>query len=212
MKRTEGMKKAGKTFIAMLLCVCMTAVCAGCGSSGKMPENAPNPVVTIQMKDGGVIKAELYPQIAPNTVCNFISLAQKGYYDGAIFHRVVENFMIQGGAPGGAASGGPGYSIAGEFTDNGFQNDLKHTRGVVSMARGNDPDSAGSQFFIVHQDSDWLDGQYAAFGMVLEGMDVVDRIAAVQTNNKDRPLEDQVMEKVTVETFGFTYPEPKKKK
>lgn len=203
-------KKTGKAVFAAVMAVCLAISLAACGQkTAEMPEGL-NPVVTIRMKDGGVIRAELYPQIAPNTVCNFISLINQGYYNGAIFHRVIEGFMIQGGAPGGAASGGPGYSIAGEFTDNGFQNDLKHTRGVLSMARANAPDSAGSQFFIVHEDSDWLDGQYAAFGMVIEGMDVVDRIAATETGEGDRPVTDQVMESVTVETFGAVYPEPKK--
>ena len=169
-----------------------------------------NPVVTIEMEDGGIIKAELYPEIAPNTVNNFISLIQKGYYDGVIFHRVIPGFMIQGGDPDGTGMGGPGYSIKGEFTMNGFENNLKHTPGVLSMARTMIPDSAGSQFFIMHQTSPHLDGQYAAFGKVTEGMDVVNRIAETPTDFRDRPRVDQKMKKVTVETFGTEYPEPEK--
>ena len=169
-----------------------------------------NPVVTIRMFDGGVIKAELYPDIAPNTVNNFISLVEKGYYNGLIFHRVIPGFMIQGGCPQGNGTGGPGYQIPGEFTANGYINDLKHTRGVLSMARTMDPDSGGSQFFIMHEDAPHLDGQYAAFGQVLEGMDVVDRIAATKTGWGDKPLTPQIMEKVTVDTKGVEYPPPKK--
>ena len=169
-----------------------------------------NPIVTIKMFDGGVIKAELYPEIAPNTVNNFISLVEKGFYNGLIFHRVIPGFMIQGGCPKGNGTGGPGYEIPGEFTANGFQNDLKHTRGVLSMARAMDPDSAGSQFFIMHEDAPHLDGQYAAFGQVLEGMDVVDKIAATKTGWGDKPLTPQIMNKVTVDTQGVEYPAPKK--
>lgn len=169
-----------------------------------------NPVVTIEMENGDVIKAELYPQIAPNTVNNFISLAGKGFYDGLIFHRVISGFMIQGGCPDGTGTGGPGYEIRGEFSQNGFKNDLKHTEGVLSMARTNIPDSAGSQFFIMHRDAPHLDGAYAAFGKVTEGMDVVDRIADVKTDYMDRPMEAQMMRRVTVETFGEEYPEPEK--
>ena len=170
-----------------------------------------NPIVTIEMEDGGVIKAELYPEVAPNTVNNFISLVQKGFYDGLIFHRVIPGFMIQGGDPNGIGIGGPGYSIKGEFTANGFQNDLKHTRGVLSMARTMIPDSAGSQFFIMHQDAPHLDRQYAAFGMVTEGMEVVDKIARTPRNMmNDKPKIDQRMKTVTVETFGVEYPEPEK--
>ena len=169
-----------------------------------------NPIVTIKMFDGGVIKAELYPEIAPNSVNNFISLINKGFYNGLIFHRVIPGFMIQGGCPKGNGTGGPGYEIPGEFTANGFQNDLKHTRGVLSMARAMDPDSAGSQFFIMHEDAPHLDGQYAAFGQVLEGMDVVDRIAATKTGWGDKPLTPQIMNKVTVDTQGVEYPQPKK--
>ncbi len=169
-----------------------------------------NPIVTFTMKDGGVFKAELYPEIAPNTVNNFISLVSKGYYNGLIFHRVIRGFMIQGGCPDGTGMGGPGYSIKGEFSHNGFKNDLKHTPGVLSMARSMMPNSAGSQFFVMHQTSPHLDGEYAAFGKVIEGMDVVNAIAETPTDFRDRPLEKQVMESVTVETFGETYPEPEK--
>ena len=171
---------------------------------------AQNPIVTIEMEDGGTIKAELYPEIAPNTVNNFISLINKGYYDGVIFHRVIPGFMIQGGDPKGMGTGGPGYSIKGEFTRNGFKNDLKHDRGVLSMARTMAPNSAGSQFFIMHKNSPHLDGQYAAFGKVLEGMEVVDAIANTRRGPNDKPLTPQVMKKVTVETFGVEYPEPEK--
>ena len=162
------------------------------------------------MENGKKITAELYPEIAPNTVNNFISLIRKGFYDGVIFHRVIKGFMIQGGDPEGTGMGGPGYEIKGEFSDNGFKNDLKHTRGVLSMARTMVPDSAGSQFFIMHADSPWLDRQYAAFGKVTDGMDVVDEIAEQPVDWNDRPRADQVMKKVTVDTFGAEYPEPEK--
>ena len=167
-----------------------------------------NPVVTITMEDGSVMKAELYPGIAPNTVKNFNSLVKKGFYDGLIFHRVIENFMIQGGDPEGTGMGGPGYCIRGEFSSNGFPNNLKHTAGVLSMARAMDPDSAGSQFFIMHKDSPFLDGQYAAFGKLTEGFDVLERIATTRTDYNDRPKTPQVMKSVTVETFGTEYEEP----
>ncbi|MGI5989621.1 MAG: peptidylprolyl isomerase [Lachnospiraceae bacterium] len=167
-----------------------------------------NPVVTITMEDGGVMKAELYPDIAPNTVRNFIHLVQQGFYNGLIFHRVIENFMIQGGDPEGTGMGGPGYSIRGEFSANGFKNDLKHTAGVLSMARAMDPDSAGSQFFIMHKDAPHLDGQYAAFGKLTEGFDVLNRIAETSTDWNDRPQKPQVMKTVTVETFGKDYGDP----
>ncbi len=169
-----------------------------------------NPIVTIEMENGDVMKAELYPEVAPNTVNNFISLVKKGYYDGIIFHRVIRGFMIQGGDPQGVGTGGPGYSIKGEFSFNGFKNDLKHTPGVLSMARSMMPDSAGSQFFIMHETSPHLDGQYAAFGQVIEGMDVVNKIATTATDYSDKPLDPQVMKKVTVDTFGVDYPEPEK--
>ncbi|MBQ6017155.1 MAG: peptidylprolyl isomerase [Clostridiales bacterium] len=158
-----------------------------------------NPIVTIQMKDGGVMKAELYPDIAPITVKNFVDLAAKGFYNGLIFHRVIPDFMIQGGDPEGTGMGGPGYCIKGEFRANGVKNDLKHTRGVLSMARANDPDSAGSQFFIMHADYPYLDGQYAAFGKLIEGIEVVDKIASVRTDYNDRPLEPQQIEFMTVQ-------------
>ena len=169
-----------------------------------------NPVVTFEMEDGSVFKAELYPEIAPNTVNNFVSLVSKGFYDGLIFHRVISGFMIQGGDPKGTGIGGPGYSIKGEFSANGFKNDLKHEKGVLSMARAIDPNSAGSQFFVMHEFSPHLDGQYAAFGKVIEGIDVVDKIATVRTDYNDRPRTPQKMKKVTVETFGVEYPEPEK--
>ena len=158
-----------------------------------------NPIVTIQRKDGGVMKAELYPEIAPETVKNFVDLASKGFYNGLIFHRVIPGFMIQGGDPEGTGMGGPGYKIKGEFTANGFRNDLKHTRGVLSMARAMDPNSAGSQFFIMHEDSPHLDGQYAAFGKLIEGIEVVDKIASVRTDYQDRPLEPQQIDFMTVQ-------------
>ena len=171
---------------------------------------AQNPIVTIEMENGDLIKAELYPEIAPNTVRNFISLVNKGYYDGLIFHRVINGFMIQGGCPDGTGMGGPGYSIAGEFAQNGFENNLKHTEGVLSMARSMMPDSAGSQFFIMHKNSPHLDGAYAAFGKVIEGQDIVNKIATTQTDYSDRPLKKQIMKKVTVDTFGVEYEEPEK--
>ena len=169
-----------------------------------------NPIVTITMENGDVMKAELYPEIAPNTVNNFISLVKKGYYDGLIFHRVINGFMIQGGCPEGTGMGGPGYSIKGEFAQNGFANDLKHTEGVLSMARSMMPDSAGSQFFIMHKNAPHLDGAYAAFGKVIEGQDIVNKIATTQTDYSDRPLKKQIMKKVTVDTFGVDYEEPEK--
>ncbi len=169
---------------------------------------AQNPIVTITMANGDVMKAELYPEIAPNTVDNFISLVKKGFYDGVIFHRVIRGFMIQGGDPDGTGMGGPGYSIKGEFSQNGFENGLKHEAGVLSMARTMMPDSAGSQFFIMHKNSPHLDGAYAGFGRIIEGQDIVDKIAETATDYSDRPLEDQVMKSVEVETFGVDYPEP----
>lgn len=169
-----------------------------------------NPVVTFTMSDGAVIKAELYPDVAPVSVNNFISLVSKSFYDGLIFHRVIKGFMIQGGDPEGTGCGGPGYSIKGEFAANGVENNLKHTEGVLSMARSMAPDSAGSQFFIMHKNSPHLDGQYAAFGKVIEGMENVNKIAETKTDWNDRPLEDQVIKSVTVETFGVAYPEPEK--
>lgn len=167
-----------------------------------------NPIVTFTMENGDVMKAELYPEVAPNTVNNFISLVKKGFYDGLIFHRIIAGFMIQGGDPEGSGMGGPGYSIKGEFHMNGFENDLKHTKGVLSMARSQHPDSAGSQFFIMHENAPHLDGQYAAFGMLTEGVDVLNSIAETATDWSDRPRNPQVMKTVTVATFGTDYPEP----
>ena len=171
---------------------------------------AQNPIVTFVMESGDTFKAELYPDIAPQSVNNFVSLIKKGFYDGLIFQRVIPGFMIQGGDPEGTGMGGPGYSIKGEFASNGFKNDLKHTKGVLSMARAFDPNSAGSQFFVMHETSPHLDGEYAAFGKVTEGQDVVDTIAVTQTDYNDKPIAPQVMKSVTVETFGVDYPEPDK--
>ena len=171
---------------------------------------AQNPIVTFTMENGDVIRAELYPDTAPTSVNNFISLIKKNFYDGLIFHRVIRGFMIQGGDPEGTGMGGPGYSIKGEFAQNGFENNLKHTAGVLSMARSMYPDSAGSQFFIMHKDAPHLDGGYAAFGKVTEGMDVVNKIAETATDHDDRPLQEQRLKTVTVETFGQEYPEPEK--
>ena len=171
---------------------------------------AQNPIITFEMENGDIMKAELYPEIAPNTVRNFISLVSSGLYDGLIFHRVINGFMIQGGDPEGTGMGGPGYSIKGEFAQNGFANDLRHSAGVLSMARSMMPDSAGSQFFIMHKNAPHLDGAYAAFGKITEGMDVVNKIAETATDYNDRPMEDQRMKKVTVETFGEAYTDPEK--
>lgn len=181
------------------------------GANEGLPSaTASHPVVTIEMDNGGIIKAELYPEVAPNTVNNFISLIQKGFYDGTIFHRVIPDFMIQGGDPDGTGMGGPGYSIAGEFSGNGFTNNLLHTEGVLSMARSQAPDSAGSQFFIMDAAYPSLDGSYAAFGKVTEGMEVVKSIVGLKRDSSDRPEEPPVMKKVTVDTLGVTYPEPQK--
>jgi peptidyl-prolyl cis-trans isomerase B (cyclophilin B) len=169
-----------------------------------------NPIVTIEMENGNIIKAELYPEIAPNTVRNFISLIQSGYYNGVIFHRVIPGFMVQGGDPQGSGMGGPGYTIKGEFSANGFANNLKHDKGVLSMARTSAPNTAGSQFFIMVEKAPHLDGQYASFGKVIEGMEEVDRIVSVRTNFSDKPVEDQRMKKVTVDTFGVEYEEVEK--
>lgn len=171
---------------------------------------AQNPIITITMENGDIIKAELYPEIAPNTVSNFLSLVGKGFYDGLIFHRVIRGFMIQGGCPQGTGTGGPGYCIPGEFASNGFNNPLRHEAGVLSMARAMAPDSAGSQFFIMHKAAPHLDGQYAAFGKVTEGMDIVDKIAETRTDYRDKPLSAQKIRSITAETFGVEYPEPKK--
>lgn len=169
-----------------------------------------NPIVTITMENGDVMKAELYPEVAPISVNNFISLVKKGFYDGLIFHRVIKGFMIQGGCPDGIGTGGPGYSIKGEFAMNGVKNDLKHTEGVLSMARAMHPDSAGSQFFIMHKAAPHLDGSYAAFGKITEGMDVVNKIVETKTDYSDRPVEEQKIKSITVDTFGVEYPEPEK--
>ena len=171
---------------------------------------AQNPIVTFEMENGGIMKAELYPEVAPNTVNNFISLVKKGFYNGLIFHRVIPGFMIQGGDPQGIGMGGPGYSIKGEFTQNRFKNDLAHDRGVLSMARSMRPDSAGSQFFIMVEKAPHLDGAYAAFGKVIEGMEVADGIVSTKRDYNDKPLQDQRMKTVTVDTFGVEYPEPEK--
>ncbi len=169
-----------------------------------------NPIVTFEMENGNVFKAELYPEIAPNTVNNFISLINKKFYDGLIFHRVIKGFMIQGGCPEGTGTGGPGYEIKGEFSMNGFSNDLKHTEGILSMARAYHPDSAGSQFFVMHRVSPHLDGSYATFGKVIEGMDIVNKIAETETDYSDKPIEEQKIKSVTVELFGKDYPEPER--
>ena len=169
-----------------------------------------NPVVTFEMENGDIMKAELYPEVAPNTVNNFVSLVKKGFYDGVIFHRVISGFMIQGGDPNGTGMGGPGYSIKGEFAQNGVENNLVHDAGVLSMARAMHPDSAGSQFFIMHKAAPHLDGAYAAFGKIIEGMDIVNKIAETDTDYSDRPLDEQKMKKVTVDTMGTEYPEPEK--
>ncbi|WP_042209105.1 peptidylprolyl isomerase [Paenibacillus durus] len=183
---------------------------SGAPAAGAPSENASHPLVTIEMEDGGIIKAELYPEVAPNTVNNFISLIEKGFYNGTIFHRVIPGFMIQGGDPEGTGMGGPGYSISGEFSENGFSNSLLHTRGVLSMARANDPNSAGSQFFIMTDAAPSLDGKYAAFGKVTEGLEVVDAIANLPRDANDRPASPPVIKKVSVDTLGVTYPEPDK--
>ena len=198
-----------KRIICMLTAVLLLTAAFGCAKKDNKEEPAvQNPVATITMKDGGVMKLELYPDVAPNTVNNFISLANSGFYDGLTFHRVIANFMIQGGDPMGNGSGDPGYSIKGEFSSNGFQNDLKHTRGVISMARAKDPDSAGSQFFIMHADAPHLDGEYAAFGMLTEGFTELDKIAMSKTDYYDMPLTPVVIDTIRVETFGAEYPAP----
>jgi len=204
----------------LLILALLAGLLAGCGAgnengkqqaaAGPGPSDPNNPTATIEMESGGVIKIELYPEIAPNTVNNFIALAQQGFYDGLIFHRVIPGFMVQGGDPDGTGGGGPGYSIKGEFASNDFPNELKHTRGVLSMARTMVPDSAGSQFFIMVADATHLDGEYAAFGQVVSGMDAVDAIVNAPRGANDRPEEDQIMKKVTIDTKDFTYAEPEK--
>lgn len=203
-----------KQLLCIALCLILLGT-MGCtsGEKNKTEEETMHseyPIATITMKDGGVIKLELYPKIAPESVKNFISLANSKFYDGLIFHRVISGFMIQGGCPKGNGTGGPGYNIKGEFSANGVDNSLSHERGVISMARAMAYDSAGSQFFICHADSQFLDGQYAAFGKVIEGMDVVDAIASVKTNSQDKPLQDQVIDSIRVDTFGVEYGEPEK--
>ena len=203
-----------KRLLCIALCLILLGT-MGCtsGEKNKTEEETMHseyPIATITMKDGGVIKLELYPKIAPESVKNFISLANSKFYDGLIFHRVISGFMIQGGCPKGNGTGGPGYNIKGEFSANGVDNSLSHERGVISMARAMAYDSAGSQFFICHADSQFLDGQYAAFGKVIEGMDVVDSIASVKTNSQDKPLQDQVIDSIRVDTFGVEYGEPEK--
>lgn len=201
--------------LAVVLAACGTAEEKNTASSDDKPtvdyakDVTENPIATITMATGEKIVLELEPKTAPNTVANFIALANDGFYDGLIFHRVMEGFMIQGGDPEGTGMGGPGYSIAGEFTDNGFENNLKHTRGVISMARSGDPNSAGSQFFIMHEDESNLDNQYASFGKVIEGIEVVDRIATTEVNG-EKPKTDEVIESITIDTKGFEYPEPVK--
>lgn len=206
-----------KNRINLLISSLLLILLVGCGANeqegtGTEPVQKieKNPIATITMENGDVIKVELYPNVAPNTVNNFISLANSGFYDGLIFHRVIPGFMIQGGDPEGTGMGGPDYSIEGEFSSNGFENDVKHERGVISMARAQDPNSAGSQFFIMVADSAQLDGDYAAFGKVTEGMEAVDKIVAVDTDEQDKPLKEQKIKELTVETFGIEYPEPEK--
>lgn len=206
------MKKVMILVIAIVALLALTS----CNSNpkenggGSAMSNEKNPIVTIEMADGGIIKAELYPELAPNTVNNFISLINSGFYDGTIFHRIIPGFMIQGGDPQGTGMGGPGYTIDGEFSSNKFKNDLKHAEGVLSMARSQSPNSAGSQFFIMLGDSPHLDGEYAAFGKVTEGIDIVRALGGTPTGANDRPVDDQVMKTVTVDTKGVTYSEPKK--
>ncbi len=216
MERKQKIQGNRFLFACLLL---LTLGLTACGSnetedSKSSETNSPtievNPVVTITMEDDSKIELELYPKKAPNTVNNFVTLVEKGYYDGLTFHRVIPDFMIQGGDPEGNGTGGPGYSIGGEFSDNGFDNDLKHERGVISMARSSDPDSAGSQFFIMTKTTESLDGQYAAFGKVISGMEVVDKIVAVDRDANDKPKDDVIMKKVSVDTKGVNFPEPKK--
>ena len=203
--------------IIVILCVYIGVRCVSImtkedikDQTGNVINDASDIIAKELVENGDVMKAELYPEVAPNTVNNFISLVKKGYYDGLIFHRVIRGFMIQGGCPQGTGMGGPGYSIKGEFSQNGFKNDLKHTEGVLSMARSMMPNSAGSQFFIMHKDAPHLDGAYAAFGKVTEGMDVVNKIAEERTDYSDRPLKTQKIKSMTVDTFGVEYPEPEK--
>jgi peptidyl-prolyl cis-trans isomerase B (cyclophilin B) len=208
------MMKWSKLTLMLMLIAVIAAVTAGCGGGDASNEDSvsgqKNPIVTMEMEDGGVVKLELYPAIAPNTVANFISLTNQGFYDGLIFHRVIPGFMIQGGDPEGTGMGGPDYAIQGEFANNGINNALKHTRGVISMARSMSKDSAGSQFFIMVADATHLDGDYAAFGRVTEGLETVDKIVGVETGAQDRPTVNQTIKKMTVDTIGIEYGEPKK--
>lgn len=216
----EQKKKFRQNRLLLACLLLLTMGLAACGSTNEAEDsksstsNSPtievNPIVTITMEDDSKIEIELYPKKAPNTVNNFVTLVEKGYYDGLTFHRVIPDFMIQGGDPAGNGTGGPGYAINGEFSDNGFDNDLKHERGVISMARSGDPDSAGSQFFIMTKTTESLDGQYAAFGKVISGMEVVDKIVAVDRDANDKPKEDVIMNKVSVDTKGVNFPEPQK--
>ena len=215
--RSHKQKKRTGTGTIVVVCAIVAAlvvagilILPGLFQKGYTPDNETDPIATITLQNGKKIIAELYPDKAPNTVANFVELAQSGFYDGVIFHRVIPGFMIQGGDPKGVGIGGPGYCIRGEFSANGFKNDLKHDRGVLSMARTMAPNSAGSQFFIMHEDSPHLDGQYASFGKLIEGIEVVDKICSVRTDYNDKPRIPQVMKKVTVETFGSDYPEPVK--
>lgn len=203
------------SIIAVLLILSGIFAFSGCSDSetdnkSLSVSDSNNPIVTMKIKDYGTLTIELYYSAAPNTVKNFVSLANRGFYDGLIFHRVIENFMIQGGDPVGVGTGNAGYTIKGEFSMNGVQNDLKHTRGVISMARGKDSDSAGTQFFICQKDYSYGDGRYAAFGMVIDGIEIIDKIAAVKTDSNDKPLNDVVIESVTVDTHGIEYGEPEK--
>ncbi|GHV07532.1 hypothetical protein FACS1894217_08530 [Clostridia bacterium] len=209
-KRNKIIAISAGAVVAVAIIIGVIVVFTSSKGNNSVPANPDGhyPQVTITMESGGVIVAELYPNIAPNTVNNFISLVKKGFYDGLIFHRVISDFMLQGGDPLGNGTGGPGYGIKGEFSSNGFKNDLKHTPGVLSMARSGAPDSAGSQFFIVVEESPWLDGEYATFGKVISGMDVVNTIKDVETGAADRPLVDQRIKSITVDTFGVDYPEP----
>ena len=198
--------KRFKKLVSLMLCLMLTMVClSGCSETEQ--EEIPNPTVVITMEDGSTMNLELYPNIAPNIVANFVTLAQSGFYDGLIFHRVIAGFMIQGGDPTGTGMGGPGYTIKGEFSDNGFENDLKHTRGVISMARSQSYDSAGSQFFIMHADASHLDGQYAAFGKITDdaSLETLDKIATTTTDASDRPVVEQKIKSITVDTKGYEY-------
>lgn len=203
-------KKLTLLILGSIVCFGILAGCSGKKENDKVESSSheKNPIATINIKDFGTVKVELYPNVAPNTVDNFVSLANKGYYDGLIFHRIIDGFMIQGGDPTGTGTGGPGYTIEGEFSKNGFKNDLKHEKGVISMARTNSPDTAGSQFFIMTEDAVHLDGQYAAFGKVIEGLDVIEKVGKVQTGANDKPVSDVIIESITIDSMGEEYSEP----